>query len=150
VANLEGERLETISPLRTPMNHGIHLAISSDILPIGPNVGWYGAVTRKGRSGRVFGAGERLSMTEALKGCPINGAYLSHEETIKGALERAKLADTIVLMTTPWTWAPRRCCSSKYLKPTSEERSSTHRPQAHSPSIRHEYTGPSTCPFCRK
>lgn len=106
MANLEGERLETISPLRTPMNYSIHLAISSDILPIGPNVGWYGAVTRKGRSGQVFGAGERLSMTEALKGYPTNGAYLSHEETIKGTLERGKLANTIVLMTHPLDMDP--------------------------------------------
>ncbi len=106
VANLEGDRLETNNPLRTPMDHGIHVAISSDILPIGPTVGLYGAVTRKGRSGRVFGADERLTMTEALKGYTIKGAYLSREESTKGTLERGKLADMIVLDANPLEMDP--------------------------------------------
>ena len=55
VANLDGWRLEHNNPVRSPMDHGIHVAISSDILPIGPLVGIYAAVTRKGMSGRVFG-----------------------------------------------------------------------------------------------
>ena len=51
---LDGDRVEHNNPLRTPMNHGIHVAISSDILPIGPMVGIYAAVTRKGLSGPGF------------------------------------------------------------------------------------------------
>jgi len=54
---LDGDRLQHNNPLRTPMDHGIHVAISSDILPIGPMVGIYAAVTRKGMSGNVYGAG---------------------------------------------------------------------------------------------
>ncbi|MDB3898913.1 amidohydrolase, partial [Gammaproteobacteria bacterium] len=41
VANLDGWRLEHNNPVRSPMDHGIHVAISSDILPIGPLVGIY-------------------------------------------------------------------------------------------------------------
>ena len=79
------------------MNPGIHVAISSDILPIGPLVGLYAAVTRKGRSGRVFAADEALTMMEALAGYTLNAAYLSFEEDIKGSIEPGKLADLIVL-----------------------------------------------------
>ena len=101
VDNLDGARLETNNPLRTPMNHGIHVAISSDILPIGPVVGLYAAVTRKGASGRVFGAGERLTMIEALRGYTIEGTWLTREENLKGTLEKDKLADFVVLSDNP-------------------------------------------------
>jgi predicted amidohydrolase YtcJ len=83
------------------MNHGIHVALSSDILPIGPVVGLYAAVTRKGQSGRVFGAAERIAMIDALRGYTIRGAWLTREETSKGTLEAGKLADFIVLSGNP-------------------------------------------------
>lgn len=94
---LDGDRLEHNNPLRTPMNHGVHVAISSDILPIGPMVGIYAAVTRKGLSGRVFAGEEALSVMEALQAYTLYGAYLSFEEDIKGSIEPGKLADMIVL-----------------------------------------------------
>lgn len=97
VANLDGWRLEHNNPIRSPMDHGIHVAISSDILPIGPLVGIYAAVTRKGMSGRVFGADEAITIEEAIQGYTIKGAYLGFEEGIKGSLEPGKLADMIVL-----------------------------------------------------
>jgi predicted amidohydrolase YtcJ len=106
VDNLDGTRLETINPLRTPIRHGIHLAISSDILPIGPRVGLYAAVTRRGMSGRVFGADERLSMQEALAAYTVKGAWLTREAEEKGTLEAGKLADFIVLAADPLTMAP--------------------------------------------
>jgi predicted amidohydrolase YtcJ len=94
---LDGDRLEHNNPLRTPMNHGVHVAISSDILPIGPMVGIYAAVTRKGLSGRVFAAEEALSAMEALQAYTLYGAYMSFEENVKGSIEPGKLADMIVL-----------------------------------------------------
>jgi len=94
---LDGDRVEHNNPLRTPMNHGVHVAISSDILPIGPLVGIYAAVTRKGMSGRVFAEEEALSMMEALQAYTLYGAYLSFEEDVKGSIEPGKLADMIVL-----------------------------------------------------
>ncbi|MEN9807963.1 MAG: hypothetical protein RL756_2483 [Pseudomonadota bacterium] len=98
---LEGATLETNNPLRTPLNHGIHLALSSDILPIGPTVGLYAAVTRQGRSGRVFGPEERIAMIDALRGYTIRGAWLTREEHLKGTLEAGKLADFIILNENP-------------------------------------------------
>jgi predicted amidohydrolase YtcJ len=97
VEYLDGDRVEHNNPLRTPMNHGVHVAISSDILPIGPMVGIYAAVTRKGLSGRVFAEDEALSVMEALQAYTLYGAYLSFEEGEKGSIEPGKLADMIVL-----------------------------------------------------
>lgn len=57
VANLVGERMQTNNPLRTPMSYGIFMAFGSDVLPIGPIVGLYAAVTRRGMSGGVYGEG---------------------------------------------------------------------------------------------
>ncbi len=94
---LDGDRLRHNNPLRTPMEHGIHVAISSDILPIGPMVGIYAAVTRKGMSGTVFGEEEALTVMEALRGYTLYGAWLSFEEDRKGSIEPGKLADMIVL-----------------------------------------------------
>jgi len=94
---LDGDRLQHNNPLRTPMNHGVHVAISSDILPIGPMVGIYAAVTRKGMSGTVYGEEEAISMMEALKGYTLDGAFLSFEEGTKGSIEPGKLADMIIL-----------------------------------------------------
>ena len=96
-AYLDGDRLKHNNPLRTPMKHGIHVAISSDILPIGPMVGIYAAVTRKGMSGTVFGEEEALTVMEALRGYTLYGAWLSFEEDRKGSIQPGKLADMIVL-----------------------------------------------------
>jgi predicted amidohydrolase YtcJ len=108
VANLDGDRLETNNPLRTPMNHGIRLAISSDVLPIGPLVGIEAAVTRQGMSGRVYGAHERLSVLEALAGYTREAAFLTFEENRKGTIEPAKLADLVVLAQDPRTVPPEQ------------------------------------------
>ena len=103
VANLDGVRLEHNNPLRSPLDHGVFLALSSDILPIGPAVGLYGAVTRKGMSGRVFGESEKLSIEEALRAYTRNGAYLTFEEGSKGALEAGRMADLVILAQDPLT-----------------------------------------------
>lgn len=103
---LDGDRLEHNNPLKTPMNHGVHVAISSDILPMGPMVGIYAAVTRKGMSGEVYAAEEALTVMEALKAYTIDGAYLNFEEAEKGSIERGKLADMIVLDRDILTVAP--------------------------------------------
>ncbi len=95
--NLDGWRLQHNNPIKSPMDHGITVAISSDILPIGPMVGIYAAVTRRGMTGTVYGPDEAITMEEAIRGYTITGAYLNREEDIKGSLEPGKLADFIVL-----------------------------------------------------
>jgi predicted amidohydrolase YtcJ len=113
---LEGRYVETLheehaahnNPLRSPMEHGVFVAISSDILPIGPMVGLYAAVTRKGQSGAVYAADEALSIEEAIIGYTRNGAYVTFEEDLKGTLEPGKLADMVVLSEDLLTIDPER------------------------------------------
>ncbi len=113
---LDGDRVEHNNPLRTPMNHGVNVAISSDILPIGPLVGLYAAVTRKGMSGRVFAAEEAISMMEALQAYTLFGAWLSFEEDLKGSIEPGKLADLIVLDQDLLTVDPEKIMDTKVLQ----------------------------------
>lgn len=96
-ANLDGRRLERNNPLRSPMDHGVVVAVSSDILPIGPMVGLYAAVTRKGMSGRVYGPEEAITMEEAIRAYTLLGAWLGFEEDEKGSLEPGKIADMVLL-----------------------------------------------------
>jgi predicted amidohydrolase YtcJ len=97
VDNLDGDRLAHNNPVRVPMEHGIFMALGSDILPIDPRVGLYAAVTRQGMSGEVYGPEERLSVQEAIRGYTANGAWLTFEENEKGTLEPGMLADLVVL-----------------------------------------------------
>ena len=114
-ANLDGDRLKHNNPLRTPMDHGIFMALGSDILPIGPMVGLYAAVTRKGMSGEVYGPEEKITMEEAITGYTAKAAYLTHEEKIKGSLEPGKLADIIVLSDDLLTIDPEKILDVKIL-----------------------------------
>ena len=94
---LDSTRLSLNNPMMTPMRHGIFMAFSSDILPIGPLVGIYAAVTRKGKSGVVYGSDQAVPILRALRAYTRDGAYLTREERVKGTLEPGKLADVIVL-----------------------------------------------------
>ena len=79
------------------MDAGIKVALSSDILPIGPMVGLYAATTRKGMSGKVYGPDEAITLQEALRGYTLTSAFINFDENIKGSLEAGKYADMIVL-----------------------------------------------------
>lgn len=110
-ANLDGSRLEHNNPVTTPMKHGIFMTFGSDNLPIGPMTGLYAAVTRRGLSGRVYGAAERVGMREALVAYTRNGAFLTREENLKGTIEPGRLADLIVLPEDPTRADPARLLS---------------------------------------
>lgn len=101
VETLEGQRLATNNAIATPIRHGIYMAFGSDNLPIGPMVGLYAAVTRKGESGKVYGPDEAVGIKDAITMYTRNGAFLAREEKIKGTLEVGKLADMIVLPNDP-------------------------------------------------
>ncbi|RKF23538.1 amidohydrolase [Altericroceibacterium spongiae] len=94
---LDGERLQHINPVGTPLRWGVHMAFGSDNLPIGPLYGFYVAVTRQAASGTVYGKDEAVSRIEALRAYTQDAAYLSWDENKKGSLTPGKLADMIVL-----------------------------------------------------
>ena len=104
-AYLGGERLAHNNPMASPMQHGIHVAMSSDILPLGPWVGIYAATTRKGMSGKVHGPEEKISRVQALRAYTSKGAYLTREEADKGQLTTGMLADFVVYTTDPFSVA---------------------------------------------
>jgi len=113
VEALEGRRLATNNAITTPIKHGIYMALGSDNLPIGPMVGLYAAVTRKGESGKVYGAEEAVSMKDALTMYTRNGAFLTREEKTKGTLEAGKLADMVVLPEDLLNIAPEKLLTLK-------------------------------------
>ncbi len=112
---LDGVRLAHNNPLSTPMRRGIIMAFSSDILPIGPMVGLYAAVTRKGKSGAVYGPEERVAMLVALRAYTQGGAYLTREEHRKGAIVPGMLADLVLLSNDLLTVTPERILSTQAL-----------------------------------
>jgi len=95
--HLWDEALQSNNPVGTPLKMGIKMAFSSDIIPIGPLVGIYAAVTRKGLSGETYGPDECVDIKEALRLYTHGGAWLNFDDDIKGTIEPGKLADLVVL-----------------------------------------------------
>jgi predicted amidohydrolase YtcJ len=113
-ALLDDWRLRHNNPIGTPAKKfGLFVALSSDNLPIGPMVGLYTAVTRKGSSGAVYGPEESITMPEAIRMYTAQGAWLTFEENIKGTLEPGKLADMIVLDIDPLTASAAQILDAK-------------------------------------
>ena len=90
---------------RTMLDAGVPAAAGSDFSPgpFAPLMGIQGMVTRTGWDGTTWGANQRISVDEALKVNTINGAYASHEESLKGSITAGKLADFVVLADDPHT-----------------------------------------------
>jgi len=100
---LDGERLDRINPMATPIAHGKNVVMSSDNLPIGPMVGLYAAVTRKGMTGHQFALREAITREEAIRLYTAKAAALAWDEGKKGSIEPGKFADLIVLDRDPLT-----------------------------------------------
>jgi predicted amidohydrolase YtcJ len=90
---------------RTLLDAGIHAAAGSDFSPgpFAPMMAIQGMVTRTGWNGETWGANQRVSVDEAVQINTINGAYNSHEESVKGSITPGKLADFVVLAEDPYT-----------------------------------------------
>jgi predicted amidohydrolase YtcJ len=90
---------------RTLLDAGIVATAGSDFSPgpFAPLMGMQGMVTRKGWDGTTWGLNQRITVDEAIKVNTINGAYASHEESLKGSITPGKLADFVVLADDPHT-----------------------------------------------
>jgi predicted amidohydrolase YtcJ len=93
------ELMKRSMAFRTLLDAGVHAAAGSDFSPgpFSPLMGIQGMVTRTGWDGTTWGANQRISVDEAIKVNTLNGAYASHEESIKGSITEGKLADFVVL-----------------------------------------------------
>jgi predicted amidohydrolase YtcJ len=104
------ELMKRCMPFRSFLDTGIRAAAGSDFSPgpFDPRMGMQGMVTRTGWNGETWGANQRISVAEALRVNTLNGAYNSHEESIKGSITAGKLADFVVLADDPHTVAPEK------------------------------------------
>lgn len=90
---------------RTLLDAGVRATAGSDFSPgpFAPLMGIQGMVTRTGWNGTTWGANQRITVDEALEVNTVNGAYASHEESLKGSISDGKLADFVVLADDPHT-----------------------------------------------
>ena len=97
------DRLRWMFAQRSFIDYGVVSTGATDYPPgpFEPLLGIQSCVTRTDRSGRVWGANQRISVEEALRLYTINGAYASFEERVKGSIEPGKLADLVVLSADP-------------------------------------------------
>ncbi|MCZ6769440.1 MAG: amidohydrolase family protein [Acidobacteria bacterium] len=84
-------------PLRTYLDRGVQLMISSDQQPVGPMFHIFEAVNRVRRSGKPIVPEESITVEEAIRATTLTPAYSTFQEDIKGSIEPGKLADLIVL-----------------------------------------------------
>jgi predicted amidohydrolase YtcJ len=95
---------------RSFLDAGIAAAAGSDFSPgpFDPRMGIQGMVTRTGWDGQAWGINQRVSVDEALRINTLNGAYNSHEESLKGSITPGKLADFVVLADDLFTVDPAK------------------------------------------
>jgi predicted amidohydrolase YtcJ len=84
-------------PLRTYLDRGVGLMISSDQQPVGPMFHIFEAVNRVRRSGKPIVPEEAITVEEAIRAATLTPAYSVFQEGLKGSIEPGKLADLIVL-----------------------------------------------------
>ena len=112
------EMMESMFAHRSFLDHDIPVAPASDFTPgpFEPMMALQSMVTRKDIQGRVWGASQRISVTEAMKICTMHGAYASFEESIKGSLTAGKLADIVILESDPNKVDPDSIADIKILR----------------------------------
>ncbi|MCZ6658801.1 MAG: amidohydrolase [Gammaproteobacteria bacterium] len=84
---------------RAALDMGIPVAGNSDypISSAKPMLRFQSLLTRRARNGKVYGAKQRISLTEAVETFTIGAAYSVFQEKIKGSITIGKLADFVVL-----------------------------------------------------
>lgn len=112
------EKMQHMFAHRSFLDHGIPVAPASDYPPgpFEPMMAIQSMVTRMDTQGRVWGPNQRISVSEAMKICTVNGAYSSFEENIKGSLTAGKLADFVILDKDPHSVDPQSIIDIKVLR----------------------------------
>jgi predicted amidohydrolase YtcJ len=96
------ERAKLTYAFKSLRDAGARLAFGSDwfVAPPTPLLGIYAAVTRRTLDGRKpdgWIPEQKITVEDALKAYTINGAFASFGDSIKGSLERGKLADIVII-----------------------------------------------------
>ncbi|HZW59992.1 MAG TPA: amidohydrolase, partial [Woeseiaceae bacterium] len=112
------EKMRSMFAHRSFLDAGIPVAPASDYTPgpYEPMMALQSMVTRKDRQGRVWGANQRVSVSEAMRICTVHGAYASFEEDLKGSLTPGKLADFVILEQDPHAVDPERIVDIRVLR----------------------------------
>jgi len=97
------KRAARMSPARSAIDRGIEPTLHADspVVPMEPLRIVWSAVNRVSTGGRVIGEAQRIDPMEALAGVTINAARQHFEEGSKGSLEVGKLADLVILSSSP-------------------------------------------------
>jgi predicted amidohydrolase YtcJ len=93
---------------RTALEMGIPVAGNSDypISAADPMLRLQSLVTRRARGGKLYGARQRLAVSDALATFTMGAAYSVFQETTKGSIEAGKFADFVVVDVDPTEAAP--------------------------------------------
>jgi predicted amidohydrolase YtcJ len=104
------EMMKSCMAYRSLLDAGVYAAAGSDFSPgpFAPLMGIQGMVTRTGWDGTVWGANQRINVSEAIAVNTYNGAWASGEEALKGSIAVGKLADYVVLGDDPHTVAAEK------------------------------------------
>lgn len=97
------ERAERLNPVASAVRLGLKYSLHGDS-PVNeccPLELVWNAATRKTREGRILGEAQKVTVSEALKGITIYGAYQYKVEDILGSIEEGKTADLIALDRNP-------------------------------------------------
>jgi predicted amidohydrolase YtcJ len=102
------ERAARIDPLASAARRGMRFGLHNDspVTPVSPLLSIGTAVSRRTNGGHVLGAGQAITVEQALRSMTLDAAYLAFEEDRKGTLVEGKLGDVIVLEADPYEVAP--------------------------------------------
>jgi predicted amidohydrolase YtcJ len=94
---------QRLYPFKSMLAAGIKIGGSSDcpVCTLDPRLGLRDAVLRRSPSGEIIGAGEALTMDEALGLYTRGAAYLSFDENLNGSIAPGKRADFTVMAADP-------------------------------------------------
>lgn len=84
----------------------VSLHNDGSVSPPTPIVNIATAVTRRTRSGRVYGANQAISLDQAWRAQTVDAARTLRREHLVGSISVGKLADFVELTADPWTVAP--------------------------------------------
>jgi predicted amidohydrolase YtcJ len=95
------ERMKRYMPMKSFKEMGIVASGNADwsVCSANPFEGIHVCVNRTSETGQDLGKSQAVSVEDALRVYTWNGAYITHEEEIKGSIEPDKLADIVILDT---------------------------------------------------